>query len=156
MKPVFSLIFYTIVLLTNDFAFAEKKHFLGDSLDQELPMNEESSSNKHNGMFEYDITPMKKPNMSKSYKKQLHPSIFTKNYSFSPHIGAGYSSEELQYYSIGFHYMNFKADWPLEYSLDINNNGEGHLSISHKSFFIDKSPWQSHARIGLSLYMNPD
>lgn len=156
MKRLFSLIFYTIVLLINATAFADKKHSLGESLDQSIAIEEDSSTDKPEKMFEYDLTPMKKPKMERSFKKQLHPSIFTKNYSFSPHLGVGYSSEELQYYSLGFHYMNFKTEWPLEYSLDINNKGEGNFSIAYKSFFVDKSPWQNHARIGLNLYMDPD
>lgn len=156
MKPLFYSIFYTIVLLSNEFIYAEKKHSLGDSLDQSIAIEEKESEGTKNKRFEYDLTPMVKPKTTKSYKKQIHPSTFTKNYSFSPHIGAGYSSEQHQYYSVGFHYMNFKADWPLEYSLDINNTGEGKFAIGYKSFFVDEGAWQSHARIGLSLYMNPD
>lgn len=153
MKLWISILFYTLVLTTD--AQATKSNRLGENL-EDSPQSQELPSESQSSKFDYDITKMEKPPENPKKEQEINPSILTKNYSFSPHIGAGYSSEKYVGYGIGFQYLNFKAKRPLEYAVDLYNNGAAVLGVAHKWFFLGEKNWQSHAKLGLALYLDPD
>lgn len=156
MKSVHVLIFYTLVATSH--AAAESLQQLGEDWPQPR-QNQKSNipiTDKTNDSDAFHILPMPKPEMAAQDLETEKPASFSRSHSISPHLASLYATREHLAYAIGLQYFNFQSSRPIEYSVDVLDAGSAYLAGAYKWFFFEQQRWQSHAKLGLSLYLNPD